>query len=103
MPAADAVRRPLCPSSISRHSEIMFGVLVSRPLPYRPPGVLLGPRLRTDHSFFSRENPVALGAAHSMVAAASGQQMVSFDADSCLSSGHTAWLNSWVMGRVHQS
>jgi hypothetical protein len=32
-----------------------------------------------------------------MVAAASGQQMVSFDADSCLSSGHAAWLNSWVM------
>jgi hypothetical protein len=29
--------------------------------------------------------------------------MVSFDADSCLSSGHAAWLNSWVMGRVHQS
>src|SRR5262249_28741413 len=38
-----------------------------------------------------------------MVAAASGQQMVSFDADSWLSSGHTAWLNSRVMGRVHQS
>jgi len=47
---------------------------------------------------------VALGAAHSMVAAASGQQMVSFDADSCLSSGHAAWLNSWVMGRsIHEA
>src|SRR5262245_31267691 len=38
-----------------------------------------------------------------MVDTASGQQMVSFDADSCLSSGHAACVNSWVMGRVHQS
>jgi len=46
----------------------------SRPLPYRPPGVLLGPTLRTDRSFFLRcQNPVGLGAAHSMVAAVSGQ------------------------------
>jgi hypothetical protein len=37
-------------------------------------------------------NPVVLGAAQSMVAAVICQQMVSFDADSCLSSGHAAWL-----------
>jgi hypothetical protein len=63
----------------------------SRPLPYRPPGVLLGPRLGTDHSFFARcDSPVGLRAAHSMVAAVTCQQIVSFAADSCEFSGHAA-------------
>jgi len=43
---------------------------------------------------------VALAAANSMAAAVNGQQMVSFVADSCFSSGHGAWLTPlWKMTR----
>jgi len=43
---------------------------------------------------------VALAAANSMAAAVSGQQMVSFVADSCFCSGHGAWLTPlWKMKR----
>jgi hypothetical protein len=68
----------------------------SRPRSYRPPGVQLGPKPCTGHSFFSRcESSAALGAARSMAAAVSGQQMISFDADSCFSSGHAAWFTPY--------
>src|SRR5262249_58852809 len=73
----------------------------SRPRSYHLPGVQLGPKPCTDHSFFSRcENPVALRAASSVAAAVSGQQMASFGADSCFSSGHGAWLTRYGNGTL---
>ena len=43
---------------------------------------------------------MALGVASSMTAAVSGQQMASFGADSCFSSGHGAWLTRYGNGTL---
>ena len=72
----------------------MFGVLVVvlGGNPIAPPGVQLGPKPCSGHSFFSRcESLVVLAAAHPMPTAESGQLSfpVSVDAYSCLSFGHS--------------